>query len=177
MTNYIDPKQLKENPTNPRFITDAKFQKLVKSIKDFPQMLELRPIVVDKDMVVLGGNMRLKAILEAGIEKVPYLLADNLTEEQKKEFIIKDNVGYGEWNWDVLTTEWEVDLLESWGMDVIKHDWDELEYIKDEQTLPETNRDNQLVIVIDEAWIADKDQIRDDINQYLQENYSGCGIQ
>lgn len=174
--NYINPKELKENPNNPRTITDKKFNQLVKSIKDFPQMLELRPIVVTDDMTVLGGNMRLKACIEAGLEKVPYIKAESLTEEQQKEFIIKDNVGYGEWDWDVLQQEWNIDLLEDWGMEVIKHDWSELEYIEDEQSLPEETRDNKLVIIICEACMPDKDQIQDDINNFLSENYSGCEI-
>lgn len=111
-------KEVKPNPHNPRVIKGDKFLKLVKSIKDFPQMLELRPIVVDNEMIVLGGNMRLKACIEAGLEEVPILIADELTEEQKAEFIIKDNVGYGEWDWDVLANEWDAELLDEWGLDV-----------------------------------------------------------
>jgi len=111
-------KEVKPNPHNPRVIKGDKFLKLVKSIKDFPQMLELRPIVVDNEMIVLGGNMRLKACIEAGLKEVPILIADELTEEQKAEFIIKDNVGYGEWDWDVLANEWDAQLLDEWGLDV-----------------------------------------------------------
>ncbi len=110
--------KIKSNPDNPRIIKDDKFKQLVKSIKDFPQMLELRPIVVDSDMVVLGGNMRLKACLEAGLKEVDILIADQLTEDQKKEFIIKDNVGFGEWDWDILANEWDNELLSEWGLDV-----------------------------------------------------------
>lgn len=106
------------NPDNPRIIKDEKFKQLVKSIKDFPQMLELRPIVVDSDMVVLGGNMRLKACIEAGLKEVDILVADQLTEDQKKEFIIKDNVGFGEWDWDMLANEWDSELLSEWGLDL-----------------------------------------------------------
>ncbi len=106
------------NEINPRYIKEQKFIKLVNSIKEFPEMLELRPIVVDEQMIVLGGNMRLKACIEAGLSKVPIIIADNLTEEQKKEFIIKDNVGFGEWDWDLLANEWDTDLLEDWGMDI-----------------------------------------------------------
>ena len=90
--------EVKSNPNNPRLIKDEKFAKLVKSIKEFPEMLELRPIVVNSDMVVLGGNMRLKACKEAGLKEVPIIKADDLTDEQQKEFIIKDNVGFGEWD-------------------------------------------------------------------------------
>ena len=110
--------KVKPNETNPRLIKDSKFNKLVKSIKEFPEMLKLRPIVVNKDMVVLGGNMRLKACKKAGLKEVWILKADNLTEEQQKEFIVKDNVGFGEWDWDILANEWDAYLLEDWGLDV-----------------------------------------------------------
>jgi len=106
------------NENNPRFIKDHKFKKLVKSIKDFPEMLKLRPIVVNKDMVVLGGNMRLKACKEAGLKEVYILKADELTEQQQREFIVKDNVGFGEWDWDILANEWDNQQLKEWGMDV-----------------------------------------------------------
>jgi len=109
--------KVKPNENNPRLIKDSKFKKLVKSIKEFPEMLKLRPIVVNKDMVVLGGNMRLKACKEAGLKDVWILKADNLTEEQQKEFIVKDNVGFGEWDWDILGNEWNSVQLEDWGMD------------------------------------------------------------
>jgi hypothetical protein len=117
-------REIKPNTNNPRFIKDDKFRKLVKSIKEFPEMLELRPIVVDSDMIVLGGNMRLKACIEAGLTEVPILVADQLSEEQKKEFIVKDNVGFGEWDWDLLANEWDTDLLEEWGLDVWNPDLD-----------------------------------------------------
>lgn len=109
---------IKPNPNNPRVIKDDKFKKLVQSIKDFPQMLELRPIVIDENNIVLGGNMRLRACNELGLKDVPTIYAKDLTEEQKKEFIIKDNVGFGEWNWDDLANEWDSDLLTDWGLDV-----------------------------------------------------------
>ena len=106
------------NENNPRFIKDYKFKKLVKSIQDFPEMLKLRPIVVNSDMVVLGGNMRLKACKEAGLKEVYILKADELTEQQQREFIVKDNVGFGEWDWDILGNEWDNTQLKEWGMDV-----------------------------------------------------------
>ncbi len=109
---------LKPNPKNPRFIRDEKFERLKKSIQDFPEMLKLRPIVVDDDMVVLGGNMRLKALTDLGVKEVEIIKAKDLTEEQKAEFIIKDNVGFGEWDWDSLANEWDSELLGEWGMDV-----------------------------------------------------------
>jgi ParB-like chromosome segregation protein Spo0J len=106
------------NPNNPRLIKDDKFKKLCKSIQEFPEMLELRPIVVNKDMIVLGGNMRLKACQEIGLTEVPIIVAENLTEEQQREFLIKDNVSGGEWDWDILANEWEVEQLTEWGLDV-----------------------------------------------------------
>lgn len=109
---------IKQNPNNPRIIKDDKFKKLVQSIKDFPRMLEIRPIVVNADGMVLGGNMRLKACIEAGLKEVPVIDASDLTQEQQREFIIKDNVSGGEWDWEVLTNEWDQQQLEDWGLDV-----------------------------------------------------------
>jgi DNA modification methylase len=109
---------IKSNPNNPRLIKDDKFHKLVKSIKEFPQMLELRPIIVNDEMVILGGNMRHKACIEAGLKEVTIVKASELTEEQQKEFIIKDNVGFGEWDWDILANEWDVEKLDDWGLDL-----------------------------------------------------------
>jgi hypothetical protein len=114
--------EIKPNPNNPRLIKDHKFKQLVKSIQDFPQMLELRPIVIDENNMVLGGNMRLKACIEAGLTDVPVIHANNLSEEKKKEFIVKDNVGYGEWNWDDLANEWNIDELTEWGLDIPNFD-------------------------------------------------------
>jgi hypothetical protein len=111
--------EIKANPNNPRIIKDDKFKKLVKSIQEFPEMLKLRPIVVNDDMVVLGGNMRLKACKEAGLKSIPIIKASLLTEEQQKEFIVKDNVGYGEWDWETIANEWDTKQLEEWGMDII----------------------------------------------------------
>lgn len=110
--------EIKPNPKNPRLIKDEKFKKLVKSIKDFPQMLELRPIVVDENNIILGGNMRYKALKEAGYKEVTIVRANELTEEQKDEFIVKDNVGFGEWDWDSLANEWDVEKLDDWGLDL-----------------------------------------------------------
>ena len=109
---------IKANPNNPRIIKDDKFKKLVESVKSFPEMLELRPIVVNKDMIILGGNMRFKACKEAWIKEIPVIIADNLTEEQEREFLIKDNVSGGEWDFDILANEWDKEELEEWGLDV-----------------------------------------------------------
>ena len=108
---------VKSNPNNPRIIKDEKFHKLVQSLKDFPEMAKVRPVVVNQDFVVLGGNMRLKAMKEAGWKEVPVEVVD-WSEEQQREFIIKDNVGFGEWDWDMLANEWEADDLEKWGLDL-----------------------------------------------------------
>ena len=122
----IDINKVKTNPNNPRIIKDDKFNKLVKSIHDFPEMLQIRPIVVNSDMVVLGGNMRLKACKEAGLKEIPVIIADKLTEEQQKEFIIKDNVGFGEWDWEELANAWDSEKLEEWGLDVPDFGTDEI---------------------------------------------------
>ena len=119
---------IKTNPKNPRLIKDDKFKKLVNSIKEFPQMLELRPIVVDENNIILGGNMRHKACIEAGLKEVYIVQAKDLTEQQKDEFIVKDNVGFGEWDWDILANEWDTELLNDWGLSlpVYFNDSDEL---------------------------------------------------
>jgi len=128
---------IKSNPNNPRLIKDDKFHKLVKSIKEFPQMLELRPIVVNDEMVILGGNMRHKACIEAGLKEVTIVKAKDLTEEQQKEFIIKDNVGFGEWDWDVLANEWDAESLEEWGLDLPFETETHLEAEEDDFEIPE----------------------------------------
>ena len=129
--------EVKINPNNPRIIKDDKFHKLVKSIQEFPKMLEIRPIVVNSDMVVLGGNMRLKACKEAGLKEVPIIFADDLTEDEQRQFIIKDNVGFGEWDWDMLANEWEPELLDDWGLDVPDFAVKELEAEEDDYEMPE----------------------------------------
>ena len=119
---YRNITEIKPNPKNPRVIKDEKFAKLVQSLKDFPEMLEKRPLIcftdTDGKMVVLGGNMRLKAAKEIGLKKLPVVLADDWTEEQKQQFLIKDNVGFGEWNWEELQQDWDVQQLGEWGLDV-----------------------------------------------------------
>jgi len=123
MKQQVKISQVKGNPDNLRLIKNDKFKKLVKSIQEFPEMLKLRPIVVDEDMMVLGGNMRLKASKDAGLKEVWIEVAEGLTEEQKKEFIVKDNVGFGEWEWDMLANEWDSVQLAEWGLDV----WENLD--------------------------------------------------
>ena len=123
-TEMVKISEVKNNPNNPRVIKDDKFEKLVRSIKQFPKMLEIRPIVVNDDMIVLGGNMRLKACKEAGLKEVPIIKADDLTEDEQRQFIIKDNVSGGEWDWEMLQNDWNLEELDEWGLDVIGFDLD-----------------------------------------------------
>ena len=128
---------IKQNPTNPRIIKDDKFQKLVTSIKEFPEMLEARPIVVNPDMIVLGGNMRLKAAKAAGLTEAPVYVA-TWEESKAKEFIVKDNVGFGEWDWDILANEWDAAELDEWGLDVWQpEEEEEVEGLTDPDEVPE----------------------------------------
>jgi len=125
-------KSIIANKNNPRFIKDDKFKKLVESIKAFPEMLELRPIIVDEEMIVLGGNMRLKACLEVGLKEVWIDKAIGLSEEQKREFIIKDNVGFGSWDWDILANDYNVAQITDWGLDLPNDLFAEEEEAKEE---------------------------------------------
>jgi len=120
--------EINSNPENPRVIKDYKFKKLIKSIKEFPEMLKLRPIVVNEDNIVLGGNMRLKACMEAGIKEV-YIHKVKLSEQKQKQFIIKDNSSFGEWDWDILANEWDVEELKAWGLDIPK--WEDTAFDSD----------------------------------------------
>jgi DNA modification methylase len=138
--------EVKVNPNNPRLIKDDKFKKLVQSVKEFPEMLDIRPIVVNADMVVLGGNMRLKACKEAGLKEVPIIMADKLTEDQQREFLIKDNVSGGEWDWDILANEWEVEQLEEWGLDIPVNFEVELEAEEDDFSVPDGGIETDIVL-------------------------------
>jgi len=139
--------EVKTNPKNPRLIKDDKFKKLVKSIQEFPQMLELRPIVVDENNIVLGGNMRLKACKEAGMKEVFIVKAENLTELQKDEFIVKDNVGFGEWDWDMLANEWDTEKLDEWGLDLpVDLSVTELEAEEDDFSVPDGGIETDIVL-------------------------------
>ena len=135
--------KLKKHPDNPRVIKDVKFKKLVKSIQEFPEMLEIRPLVVNKDLVVLGGNMRLKAAQEAGLKDIWIDQAD-WSEEKQREFIIKDNSGYGDWDWDELANSWDVNDLNDWGLDLPPM-FDEPEATEDDYTEPD---DMQVDVVL-----------------------------
>ena len=135
---------IKENAANPRTINKHKFKKLVNSVKEFPEMLSLRPIIVDKDNVILGGNMRYKACKELGIKEVYIIQAADLDDKQAQEFIVKDNVGFGEWDWDILANDWDVKELEEWGLDGFPFEEEVLEAEEDDYTEP----DNMQVDVI-----------------------------
>ena len=106
------------NSNNPRICRDAKFKLLVKSIREFPEMLNLRPIVIDENNIILGGNQRYRACIEAGLTDVPVIHANNLTEEQKKQFIVRDNVSTGDWDFELLANEWSIQDLDNWGLDI-----------------------------------------------------------
>ena len=117
MIQIVPITQIKTNPNNPRVIKDNKFKKLVKSIRELPEMGMVRPIVVNQDMIVLGGNMRLKAMQEVGLQVIPITIVD-WDEDKQRQFIIKDNVGYGEWDFDMLANEWDIAELNDWGLDL-----------------------------------------------------------
>jgi DNA modification methylase len=128
--------KIKSNPNNPRVIKDDKFKKLVQSLKDLPEMAQVRPIVVNQDMIVLGGNMRLKAMKEAGWKEAPVAVVD-WDEDKQRQFIIKDNVGFGEWDWDMLANEWDAESLGEWGLDVPQMNETEIEAEEDDFDVPE----------------------------------------
>jgi DNA modification methylase len=134
----INISELTVNPNNPRIIKDEKFEKLVQSIKEFPDMLKYRPIVVDENNVILGGNMRFKACKAAKLKQVPIMKASELTEAQKREFIIKDNVSGGEWDWAMLQNEWDTEQLDAWGLDIPDFETEhELEAVEDDYEIPD----------------------------------------
>jgi hypothetical protein len=179
--------EVKTNPDNPRLIRDDKFDKLVKSIQDFPQMLELRPIIVNNDMVVLGGNMRLKACQAAGLKEIPIIIADQLTEEQQNEFIVKDNVGFGEWDWDVLANAWDVDELASWGVEFpfIDEDLDTTNF-KDKLSsyddsnclyplVPKYDEKHELFIIVSDNEV-DSNWLREKLNMQRMSSYKNSEV-
>lgn len=144
-TELVSIKLVKSNPNNPRIIKDDKFKKLVASIQEFPKMLEIRPIVVNDDMIVLGGNMRLKACIHAGLKEVPIIKVSDLTEQEQKQFIIKDNVSGGEWDWSMLANEWDAEELDAWGLDVPDFG-KELEAEEDDFEAPEGGIETDIVL-------------------------------
>lgn len=151
MRKKVNISDIKPNDNNPRFITDAKFKKLVKSIKDFPEMLETRPLVIDEDFIVLGGNMRLKALKSAGVFEVPVYQVKGWTKQKKQEFIIKDNIGYGQWDWDSLSNGWDENLLNDWALDI-----------------PEFNKDVDYSILDDYDLNEDLEDLKNGVKKAIQ---------
>lgn len=142
----VNIQQIIPNSDNPRLVNTAKFEKLKESIKNLPQMLELRPIVVDSNNIILGGNMRYKALVELGYKEIYIIQAGNLTDEQKKEFIIKDNLNYGDWDYDILANAWDSYDLEKWGLDVWINEDDIETHIDTEEI--EEKKDNKEVCIL-----------------------------
>ena len=164
----IETNKLKTNPNNPRAIRKDQLDKLIKSLREFPEMLEARPIVVDPDFVVLGGNMRLKAAQLAGLTEVPVYVA-SWEEAKHKEFIIKDNLAFGEWDWDMLANEWGEELLTEWGMDVWlpekEPDIDDL--IADDKEKPATMR-------ITFADVKQLQEAENDVQELIDRKWAGA---
>jgi hypothetical protein len=145
MRQQVKLYKIKGNPLNPRVIKTDKFKKLVKSIQEFPEMLKLRPIIVDEDFMVLGGNMRLRASKDAGLKEVWIEVAEGFTDEQKKEFIVKDNVGFGEWEWDMLGNEWDSVQLAEWGLDVWQNE-DDVDYSEKNKEIDIDALDSDMIL-------------------------------
>ena len=173
MKQQVKISKVKGNPSNPRIIKNDKFKKLVKSIQEFPEMLKIRPIVVDEDMIVLGGNMRLKASKDAGLKEVWIEVAEGLTEEQKKEFIVKDNVGFGEWEWDMLANEWDSVQLAEWGLDVWQNE-DDLEEPDFDELTDDSKKDAVIKITFkNEEHLEDAEkEIANIVSKYEKAFYS-----
>lgn len=174
--NISDLQEIKENPSNPRTITESKFERLVESLKKFPQMLEARPIVVNKENIVLGGNMRLRAAKKAGLSTVPVFFQETWSEEQEREFIIKDNLPYGDWDWDMINANWDVSELEDWGMEVIKHDWDVLDYIEGDLDEPDASSKSKITVILPEDYIDERGEVLEYIKDCLKDKYEGCEV-
>lgn len=168
MIKEINIKEIKPNPNNPRVLKDDKFKKLVQSLKDFPEMANVRPIVVNTEMIVLGGNMRLRAMQEAGWKKAPVQIVDWSIEKQN-EFIIKDNIGFGEWDWDVLANEWNESELTEWGLDLPIF---EAEPSLEELIGEEKNKPATMKITFESPEQLQKAEI--DIQELLDRKYKGA---
>ena len=153
----IKVSEIVPNENNPRIIKEDKFKRLVESIKTFPEMLQVRPLVIDENNVVLGGNMRLKACIEAGLKDLPVIRCTNWSEERKSEFIIKDNVGFGEWDWNILANEWDVHPLVDWGLDVWETEPEEVEGLTDEDDVPEAPEEP--ITKLGDVWILGEHRV------------------
>ena len=173
----IATSKLKTNPNNPRSIRKDQLEKLVKSLREFPEMLEARPIVVDPDFVVLGGNMRLKAAQEAGLKEVPVYIA-SWEEAKHKEFIIKDNLAFGEWDWDMLANEWDAEELDDWGLDVPLED-EPTEGLTDPDDVPEvpeepTTKPGDLWLLGDHRLLCGDSTKAEDVERLLDATKPDC---
>jgi hypothetical protein len=157
---------IKPNPNNPRFIKDDKFKRLVHSVKNFPKMLQLRPIVVNNDLVILGGNMRYQACKAAKFKTIHIVKADDLTKEEQDEFIIKDNSGFGEWDWEILANEWNTSDLIEWGLDIPDFD------LPKEDTKEETI---SIKLSIDPAYSDIEHEVREELES-MKGKYNGLNI-
>jgi hypothetical protein len=155
MKQQVKISKVKGNPNNPRIIKNDKFKKLVKSIQEFPEMLEKRPIIVDENMMVLGGNMRLKASKDAGLKEVWIDIAEGWTKEQKDEFVVKDNVNFGEWDWDILANEWESENLDNWGINLPEF-WHQEETILDTDDIKKTEYLSIVVVAYEDVQDLDR---------------------
>lgn len=170
----VNIKDVKPNPKNPRVIRDVKFKKLVQSIQEFPDMLNKRPLIVFTDVdgkyCVLGGNMRLKALKELKYTEIPVIIADEWNEEQKAEFLIKDNVGFGEWDWDQLANEWDAEKLDDWGLDIPIYNNDEFNTTIGSESISKTN-DYIALITIKENDILHAENLLNEIELLKENNY------
>jgi len=187
-TTKVPISSINLNPSNPRVIKDYKFEKLVRSIREFPKMLELRPIVVNEDNVILGGNMRYRACVEAGLEDVYIVQAKDLTEEQQKEFIVKDNVSFGDWDFEVLANEWDIKDLEDWSVALPTLKYEDEEYSTkvespiyetkldkpNEEDLYNLNKYNELIKEIEESNLSEKEKtlLRLTATRHIEFSYS-----
>lgn len=148
-TQILNINDIKLNPNNPRLIKDDKFKKLVKSIKEFPEMLNIRPIVVNKEMIILGWNMRFKALKEAWVKEVPVIITD-LSEEKQKEFLIKDNVSGWEWDFDLLSSNFDLWDIEEWWVDIKL--WDDIDFDSIESNEDRSNSDKTREVECPHCW-------------------------
>ena len=165
--NTLKTSEIRENPSNPRTISKDKFKKLVQSIKDFPEMLQARPIVVDPTFMILGGNMRYKACVEAGLDEVPVYVA-TWEESKNPRFIIQDNASYGEWDYDALANDWDATDLNEWGLDL----WQEEEPSLDELIGEEKNKPATMKITFQSPEQLQQAEI--DIQELLDRKFPGC---
>lgn len=168
---YMSVVDLNINDANPRNIDDVKFAKLVKSVKNFPKMLEVRPIVIDENNVILGGNMRFRACVEAGLKEVPILQVQDFSEEQKQEFIMKDNISFGKWDWELLSETFDAYQLDEWALDL---DPKMFNVDSDDETMDEakdtTKFNDYTIYFADEqqmdVWYAFVKKLKNDFKDY-----------